>query len=387
VFVCIVGIISWTDLFVSLFSCLFRISSSMSAPPSPPEGGSVVGSARDHGSRTPSPTLVGRAREQGPGVGTPSSQESSSPSSSSGSEDSPAAPVLPAIVNTAGLQNVLYQKTQQDRPANTKKAVNPKIQEWERYCDHVFPDLGNEKYIPTKDNTYMFMLYQCLRSKRTQGGKQGGGKKKGKRSRKSREEQVEEEDAVEPKIDRGFKADEYDVIMAAHTAGGGEALLANPPDPIGYKMFLHYKLALQHLYSHYIQLRAVEENVFEPTIWGRDHVTLGNVVKNRKHEIATALYTEKMGGDATPYTQVDLIPKIEESFWRRGRRLDRSQLAALRNRHAFLMTTCGILRFESLAKRNLLEIFCFKFKGNRDPHECLITMFQLPDGKYPFVFD
>jgi hypothetical protein len=93
-----------------------------------------------------------------------------------------------------------------------------------------------------------------------------------------------------------------------------------------------------------------------------------------------------MGGDATPYTQVDLIPTIEATLWNMGLRHSRSQLAALRNRHAFTMTTSGILRFESLADRNLSDMFGFTWKGEKDIHDLLITMYQLPTGKFPLRF-
>ena len=86
-----------------------------------------------------------------------------------------------------------------------------------------------------------------------------------------------------------------------------------------------------------------------------------------------------MGSEATPYTQIDLIPKIEEALWRLGKRGLRSQLASLRNRHAFLMTTCGILRFESLSKRELSDVFSFTWHTKRDVHDLLITMFQIPE--------
>ena len=54
------------------------------------------------------------------------------------------------------------------------------------------------------------------------------------------------------------------------------------------------------------------------------------------------------------------------------------------------MTTSGILRFESLADRNLSDLFSFVWKGDKDVSDILTTMYQLPSGKkavsFVFVF-
>lgn len=385
----------------------------MSSPPPEPEDGSMVGPARAQGPWTPTRPVVGAALAQGLradspsttstrvgsrleedvprfsessfGSGSPSSlDDSSSAHRAHPEEDRENAPHLVTdpppplvITNAHELQTFLFSKEQMGRPKNTRKAIDPKIAEWQKFCDHATfdPTIGTERYIPTKENTYFFMIYQALRSKRKQGGR---------RKRKRTGEEVEEEEADDS--GHGFDGVDYDRIMSSFSAGQGDELLANVENPIGFKMFEHYKLALLHIHAQCVQARVCEDTLFEPFIWGRDHKTLGNIVKGRKQKIATALFHEKMGSDATPYTQIDLIPKIEESLWKMGSRFDRSQLAALRNRHAFLMTTAGVMRFEGLAKRNLSEIFCFTWKGERDPHELLITMFQLPDGKFAFAF-
>jgi hypothetical protein len=56
-------------------------------------------------------------------------------------------------------------------------------------------------------------------------------------------------------------------------------------------------------------------------------------------------------------------------------------MAALRSRHAFLMTFAGIMRYESLHKRNLSDLYSFTWKAKKDIHRFLVTMFQLPSGK------
>jgi hypothetical protein len=77
----------------------------------------------------------------------------------------------------------------------------------------------------------------------------------------------------------------------------------------GVKLFDHYKMALQYIHGYYIQQRVSEECLFDLHIWSCDHKTLAHVVKGRCLEISTAAFHEKMGTDATPYTQIDLIPK------------------------------------------------------------------------------
>lgn len=292
------------------------------------------------GSNTSSPrSVVGNARAQSPRASTSSFQSTPSPSrglellvhrspgedgsasppssqcgSLLGSHDGSSIPPPPAkpFFNENVARDMLYQKLEiLDRPLNTKKAVQPKMKEWEKYIDH------------------------------------GQRKKGGKRKRNDRivEDKDEDEEEALSFLGRGFNGAEYDLIISQFHLGSNDAhaLLSNLSNPIGDKMFQHYKLALLHLHFHYVQRRVCEDLSFEPYIWGRDHVALAKVVKNRKHKISIAQYKEKMTSDATPYTQVDLIPKVEEALWRLGQKTMRSQLAALRNRHAFLMTTCGIM--------------------------------------------
>ena len=277
-----------------------------------------------------------------------------------------------------GVRDLVFQQHLASRPTNTIRAIDPKIKEWEQFCDNVYPkvEVTTERYRLTADKTYQFMLYQAMRPKKERGG--GKGKK-----RKIDEVVVK----VKVKGGEGFNVLLYNQIMKNFSdksvAALGQKVLAHQTqDPLGFRQFCAYKAALIAVHRMHISMRLSENVPFEPTIWGPDHVCLMNVIKNRKHEISESRFDEKMGSDATPYTQVDLIPKIETSLWNMGYGIARSQLASLRNRHAFLMTTSGIMRFESLAKRNLSEIFSFTWRGKPDVHDILITMFQLPTGKF-----
>jgi hypothetical protein len=124
-----------------------------------------------------------------------------------------------------------------DKPANTQKAVVPKVLKWQAFIDHIIPSVGehpdnNLHYIPNKDNIYKFLLYQALRQKRKQGGKR---------------KLLGEED----RDGGGFDCNEYNNKMTEYASGDGEACLKNPSNPIGVKIFNHYKMALQYIHGYY----------------------------------------------------------------------------------------------------------------------------------------
>jgi hypothetical protein len=394
-------------------------------------GAVVVGNAFDH---SPSRAVVGHARDQGPrspsGVGAACEQGSRS---GSADDSSLAASTLPAssppepfsppptapsakkrkpperpAAATGAIRELIFHHQMETRPENTRRAYNPKVIEFYQYCNQVYKNVPDtERFLLTSDNTYNFILYQAMREKKKAGGRKrkqddmehvasGEGEVVG-----AMEGEVEEETMAEGEEDEaeacsgsrgeGFNGNEYDRVMATYAdqqvllVGGDVTALKHPTNPLGFRQFSCYKGALLSLYRMQVTQNLVPNAPFE-SIWGNHHVSLMNLVRQRRHDVSVARFEEKMGNDATPYTQVDLIPRIEELLWKMGSGIARSQLAALRNRHAFLMTTSGILRFESLAKRNLSEIFSFTYKGSRDPHELLITMYQLPTGKFFVCF-
>jgi hypothetical protein len=400
--------VSFRDKFLTIFDHSHRMTTS------PCSKAPVVGTARAQSPRTLE-AGVGTARAQGPrrrllfshspgarsyvpGFGradkspkspggdaldhasSSGSSPSSAPSSSPTLSDSFSPVAIPpdALVGncalvpdeTSRLKVIMLQKFLEQRPANTKRAIDPKVKEWTQFCDHVYYSLPeNERYLLNSENTYKFMLYQAMRPKKKQHG------------RKRRMEEEAEEDVATTTRGEGFNAAQYDAIMADYADRTVDEL-RNPLNPLGFQQVNTYKAALVNIHRQQVAAKLVPNVQFDPYIWQYDHTCLLNVVKTRKQDVATARFDEKMTGDATPFTQVDLIPQIEAALWRFGcgpRRV--SQLAALRHRHAFTMSTAGIMRFESLAERNLSELFCFTWRGKRDVHDLLITMFQLPIGK------
>ena len=81
------------------------------------------------------------------------------------------------------------------------------------------------------------------------------------------------------------------------------------------------------------------------------------------------------------------MAKLNLALWNLGKgRSSRSVLAALRHRCCLSITTNGILRYESLDNARLSDMFCFTMQNDRDWHELLIVIFQLPAGKLLYLF-
>jgi hypothetical protein len=331
----------------------------------------------------------------GQSVGVPASTtELRSAGSSSPGQSVVSAGGVPAVINPQNLNSHVFLKSfvhahkLQNRPVNTKRAIDPKIREWEAYCNYVYPEVPEQdRYTLNSDNTYKFMLYQAMRPKKPLGGT--------KRSIEELEavKDDEEERMGEVSVSRGgrgaigFCHSTYDAVMDRFADRNINLLntgedLPHPDDPLGFSQVNTYKASLITVYELQKTSGVLPELPFAHTIWQHDHQCLMALVKGRKQKVATARFDEKMTGESTPYTQVELIPKIESVLWNMGRgRTSRSQHAALRSRHAFLMTYAGIMRYESLHERNLSDLYSFLWRGEKDIHDILVTMFQLPSGK------
>jgi hypothetical protein len=128
---------------------------------------------------------------------------------------------VPAVIIPRNLNSHLLLKSfvhghkLQNRPVNTKRAIDPKIKEWEAYCNYVYPEVPEQdRYTLNSDNSYKFMLYQAMRPKKPMGGTR-------KRSIDELEEAVEddEEEMGEVSVSRGgrgaigFSHSTYDAVM------------------------------------------------------------------------------------------------------------------------------------------------------------------------------
>ena len=384
------------------------MSSSSSAPHT---RRSVVGAARARHPRTR--TGVGNARAHSPRsqvMASSSSSFGSGGGSASGTTPTPPTPTgtdsttatvdsspdggVPAVIERTHvfLQSFMQAYKLQNRPLNTRLAIDPKIREWEAFCNHVYPELPeDQRFLLNHENSYKFLLYQAFRPKKPQGGK--------KRSRVVLEEEDIEEEAQESPLvvirgsrAAGFNPSTYDSVMeqfADHnTTIRMDSLddLPHPENPVGFDTVNTYKAALITIHDVQKTNGQVERLPFSHAVWHNDHANLMGIVRQRKLKVSVSRFEEKMTKEGTPYTLVEKVPQIESILWNMGLgHAARSQFAALRSRHAFLMSYAGIMRYESLHERCLSELYSFQWRNDQDVHDILITMFQLPSGKFSLL--
>jgi hypothetical protein len=265
------------------------------------------------------------------------------------------------------------------------------VREWLTFCNYVYSEIPEEtRYTLNSDNTNKFMLYQAMRPKKAQGGK-----KRGRVEVDEEEEEAADEDAFFLGVGGqgggragAFCPITYNAVIDKFADSNLQALgdaddLPQPVNPLGlFSQVNTYKAALICIYKLQKTNCQLPELPFAHTIWQHNHQCLMNIVKEGKQKGSKARYDEKMTCEATPYSQVELVPQIESVFWQIGTgRSPQLQMAALRSRHAFLMTFAGIMRYESLHKRNLSDLYSFTWKAEKGIHRFLVTMFQLPSGK------
>ena len=209
-----------------------------------------------------------------------------------------------------------------NRPVNTKLAINPKIREWEAFCNHVYPEVEESKrFLINHDNSYKFILYQAFRPKKDTGGVK-------KRRRGEAEELEDDDEEADMFLSRGglvygFSPSTYDGVMEKFSDQNVQSLmnieaLPHPPNPVGYSQVNTYKAALFTIHNIQKASGKLERQTFSSAIWGHEHEIILSIVKQRKGKVATARFDEKMVKEATPYTLVELIPNIENALWSLG---------------------------------------------------------------------
>ena len=417
-----------------LFVAMPFTSTYASSPPYGRRPG--IGTARDQSSQA--------SREiASPGIGTACDQSSQQQPSSTPPPRRPWTPnpddstIVSSAASVVGrldqpmhqLETIIFDQHNANRPDNTKKVYTPKLVEWKKYCDHVYPNVEiPERYLVHEAATYRFMLYQAMRGKRLRGGSRprprrsavgNGTNDNGKRFREGvepdleappiEEQDGEEEQAINldeldleldpdvpPELQleetlpvlgggwRGFNADEYDAIMMHYAAFESGEHVGDPVNPNGYQLFGQYKAALLNLWDSQVQRK--QSTLLWTQVWDQKHRTLHELVKTRGKRIAKMQYQEKTSTEATPYQAVGEVDRIEEALWNRGLgRNPRSQMAWLRNRFCFLFTFRGVLRAESLWKAELSDFVLFEMQLERDPHPLEMMLMQIAQGKSLFV--
>jgi hypothetical protein len=296
-------------------------ASTYASPPYRPRPG--IGTARDQSSQgsrgIASPGGIGTARAQNSQQQVPSTP----PPPASLHDDSTIVSSASAVVGRVDrpmyhLETIIFDQHNANRPANTKKVYTPKLVEWKKYCDHVYPNVNiPERYLVHEQATYRFMLYQAMRGKRLRGGSRPRSRRtvpndtnfNGKRLREGEpdldeapppfeEADGEEEyeafgnpDELDLDLDpdvppelqleetmpvlggwRGFNHDEYDAILAHYTTFETGENLGDPVNPNGYQLFGQYKAALLNLWDSQVQRK--QSTLLWTQVWDQKHRTL-----------------------------------------------------------------------------------------------------------------
>ena len=72
--------------------------------------------------------------------------------------------------DTTAYESAVVELLNNERPESTRRALDPKIDQYYSYCDQAYPD-DRYKYILNEKYVFRFMFYQVMRSQRKRGGR------------------------------------------------------------------------------------------------------------------------------------------------------------------------------------------------------------------------
>jgi hypothetical protein len=244
------------------------------------------------------------------------------------------------------------------RPENSQRVYEPKIREFEHFCELNYP---NDRYVHVLDakKVYDFMFYQAFREKKKRGGNKA-------------------------QRDNGpvFNQEEYLQLTAAFFNNEAVVPYPSPKDPLLDATFSQYKAVIKSLHTEQ-RTRGVC-NLTWDLVWTLDCTNLSKHVKERMPEMKKKNYVEKVDGEFAPYAIVERYGDIEFLMWddsqkSKGRR---SCCSNLRHRACTLYLSTGILRSESIHKADLSDFFGLKPpKKENDIHDMFLLIMQIPQGK------
>ena len=255
--------------------------------------------------------------------------------------------------DTSAYEQAVLHQISSSRPTSTRKAHDPKIEEFYEYCRSVYPldpfcnNLDDKK-------VYKFMFYQSMREPR----QRGGGKNR-------------------PRI--GFDRADYDSILEKYRFDSTEPPPEPPDNTISEKTFAQYKQCLQKIHRDQVARRVT--NLTWEQVWTLASHNLHQLVKRRVPERKKKNYHEKVDYEFAPYTVVEDFPQIETEIWVNGYGSVRSASAWLRHRYCLLQSTSGILRCESLFKAELSDLLGVVVRHDHDPHPLYVLVMQIATGK------
>jgi Centromere DNA-binding protein complex CBF3 subunit, domain 2/Transcriptional activator of glycolytic enzymes len=246
------------------------------------------------------------------------------------------------------------------RPTNTRKALDPKQQEFEQFCDYIG---GNDiyRYNLNFDKVYKFLYYQTFREKKKAGG-----------------------DRAARKRGEYFNIEDYRSVVNYYLQGE-EATPKNfphPVNPIAKATFEQYKMVIKNMHTDQVT-RGVCGMTWD-LIWQLPCQRLMKHVKERTPKVKKATYQEKVNGEFAPYTMVERYEDIEKALWEDSKSAvsPRSINTQLRHRACCLYLTSGILRSESLHHAELSDFLCLKPPPrDTDIHPMFLMINQIAEGK------
>ena len=254
-------------------------------------------------------------------------------------------------------QTAVVELLAHDRPESTKKAYDPKIDEYYSFCELAYP---NDRFACAlnEKTVFKFMFYQVMRGKKKRGGR---------RHRQAA---------------RVFDIELYNTIMAKydHWIQSPNITPPQPEDPLSHSTIAQYKSALRLIYKD--QVARGFCNLAWPQIWTLPLDNLHQWSKRRQAIVDKRNYREKLDHDFSPYHAVEEFPKIEKEMWENGNPSIRSAYAWLRHRFCLLFSTSGILRCESLYKAELSDFMGVSCKKETDVHRLYLMIMQIATGKY-----
>jgi hypothetical protein len=261
----------------------------------------------------------------------------------------------------------VHRERQEGRPVNTQKVYDPRIREFKEFCKYVYPT-DEYRYNINTEKVYRFMFYTAMREKRNTGG-----------TNKHRSEST-------------FDPHDYDRIYAALRENENDRHqnrrihYLSPKNPIGTKAFTQYKSVLRSIHAEQINLGVCRPDGWE-YIWTEDLKELHRHVNQRIPKLQKANYVEKIDGEFAPYAIVERYEDIENLMWEDSQNANgyKSISAKLRHRACTLYLTTGILRSESIHKRDLSDFFSLRIPQlDKDIHSPWLLLMTIPDGKTSF---
>jgi hypothetical protein len=194
------------------------------------------------------------------------------------------------------------------RRKNTALAFDPKQQEYQEFCEHVY-SMDPFKYTIDAEKCYRFMFYTAFRNKKPTGWAPKKVKKKKKQGNDAPDEDLEGWWSM-PSGSK-FNTQVYDTMSKVFERPGSHLVLDQPKNPVGKDTFNTYKAVVKSM--HLQQQRIGANNTPWEFVWDLNCKELHQHVKERMPAVRKANFVEKHG-EFAPYQIVEKYQDIESEF-------------------------------------------------------------------------